>query len=179
MAEHIERISRTLIHKGAVIDLYDDEVRFGDGAVRHYDFISHNGASCVIPILPDGRVLMVKQYREVLDRYTLEIPAGKRDGDEDFALCAARELKEETGFECEEVIPLLVLNTTVAFCNEIIYVYIAFIDSTQGLQHLDEDEYIDVIPMDINTLSDMIYKGEIRDSKTVAAILAYKDKYLQ
>lgn len=179
MAEKIERISRTLVHKGAVIDLYDDEMKFADGSIRHYDFISHNGASCVIPILPDGRILMVKQYREVLDRYTLEIPAGKRDGDEDFALCAMRELKEETGFECDKIEPLMVLNTTVAFCNEIIYVYIAFVNSSQGLQHLDEDEFIDVFPMELSELTDKIYKGELRDSKTVSAILAYKDKYLK
>lgn len=177
--ENIKRIGRTLVHKGAVIDLYDDEMILPDGTVKHYDFIKHNGASCVIPVLPDGRIVMVKQYRNALDRYTYEIPAGKRDSsEEDYMECAVRELKEETGFEAEFIEQLLVINTTVAFCDEIIYVYYAKIDDNKGLQHLDDDEYIDVCPMEMETLENMIYSGELKDAKTVAAILAYKNKYL-
>lgn len=178
--EHIERINRTLVHEGAVINLYDDEMRLPDGSIKHYDFIGHIGASCVIPVLPDKRILMVKQYRSALDRYTYEIPAGKRDSEtEDYEICALRELKEETGFEAKKIERLLILNTTVAFCNELIYVFYAEVDDTQGIQHLDEDEFIDVYPMELSELEKMIYSGELRDSKTVAAILAYKNKYLK
>ena len=72
---------------------------------------------------------------------------------------------------------LISICTTVAFCNEKIPIYVAFINGEQGDQHLDEDEYINVQPCTVDFLCDLIYKGEMNDSKTVAAVLAYKDRY--
>lgn len=119
---------------------------------------------------------MVRQYRNALDRETLEIPAGARDSvTEDTAICAKRELEEETGYICGKIEKLLELKSTVAFCNEFIDVYLAT-ELTEGVQHLDEEEFIDVEAWKLSDLCEKIYAGEIQDAKTVAAILAYANK---
>ena len=132
---------------------------------------------CVIAaVLPDGRILMVRQYRNALDRFTLEIPAGKLDApDEPKIECAARELEEETGFRSENLEFLMTVNTTVAFCDERIGVYIAK-DLIPSKQHLDADESIDVEEWEVKDLLDLIYSGKMTDAKTIAAILAYAQK---
>ena len=131
----------------------------------------------MVPVRSDGKILMVRQYRNALDRATLEIPAGKVDSpDEPKIECARRELEEETGYRCETLEYLISVNTTVALCDELIEIYVAT-DLTAIGQHLDEDEFVDVEACELEDLCRMIYAGEMRDSKTVAAILAYKDKY--
>jgi ADP-ribose pyrophosphatase len=120
---------------------------------------------------------MVRQFRNALDRETLEIPAGGLNSvDEPTDAAAMRELEEETGYKTDKLELLLSLRTTVAFCNEKIDVYVAK-DLKPSKQHLDEDEYLDVVSYDLDELIQMIYDCKIQDSKTVAALLAYKDKY--
>ena len=122
---------------------------------------------------------MVRQYRNALDRITLEIPAGARDSvTEDTAVCARRELKEETGYSCGKIEKLLSLKSTVAFCDELIDVYLAT-ELTKGEQHLDEDEFIDLEGYRLEDLCEKIYAGEIQDAKTVAAVMAYANKRKQ
>ena len=116
---------------------------------------------------------MVCQYRNALERDTLEIPAGKLDDpEEEGILCAARELEEETGYRCDQLERLLTLRTTVAFCDEKIEIFVAR-NLIKTKQHLDEDEYVDVKAYTV----EKIFAGEIQDSKTIAAILAYEAKY--
>lgn len=175
-----KRLDRKLVHKGSVTEIYIDDILVPNGNIAHWDFIKHKGASAIVPVLPDGRILMVKQYRNALDRITIEIPAGGRNSyDEDFLECAKRELKEETGYSGDNFEHLITLNTTVAFCDELIEIYVVFIKGEQGEQNLDEDEYINVYPYTVTELCDLIYSGEITDSKTMAAILAYKNKYVK
>jgi ADP-ribose pyrophosphatase len=172
-----ERIDRTLIHKGAIIDYYQDTVKIPNGNVAKWDFIQHKGAAAVIPVKEDGKIIMVRQFRNALDRETLEIPAGGLNSvDEPTDAAAMRELEEETGYKTDKLEQLLSLRTTVAFCNEKIDVYVAK-DLKPSKQHLDEDEYLDVVSYDLDELIRMIYDCKIQDSKTVAALLAYKDKY--
>lgn len=176
--EEIRRISRELVYKGHIIDMYKDTVQIPNGNVAEWDFIGHKGAAAVIPVTDDGKILMVRQYRNALDRYTIEIPAGGLENkDEPMIKCAARELEEETGYHSDNLEFLLSLRTTVAFCNEKIEVFLAR-ELKKTKQHLDEDEYIDVIAYDVGELVDMIYAGKIEDSKTVSAVLAYYSKYL-
>lgn len=176
--EEIRRINRELVYKGHIIDMYKDTVEIPNGNVAEWDFIGHKGAAAVIPVTNDGKILMVRQYRNALDRYTVEIPAGGLENkDEPMINCAARELEEETGYKSDNLEFLLSLRTTVAFCNEKIEVFLAR-DLKKTKQHLDEDEYIDVVSYDVEELVDMIYAGKIEDSKTVAAVLAYYAKYL-
>ncbi|MBQ8326946.1 MAG: NUDIX hydrolase [Lachnospiraceae bacterium] len=176
MAE-FERLSRDLVHKGAIIDYYKDTVKVPNGNVVKWDYIDHKGAAAVVPVTDDGKILMVKQYRNALNRETLEIPAGGLNGaDEPTLDAAARELREETGYVSNDLELLITIRTTVAFCNEKIDIYVAK-NLVKSEQDLDEDEFIDVYPMEIAELEEMIYSGKMEDSKTISAILAYKNKY--
>lgn len=120
--------------------------------------------------------MLVRQYRNALDRPTLELPAGKVDAPQEPRIeCAYRELEEETGFRTEKLEYLMTLNTTVAFCDEAIDVFIAR-DLIPSRQKLDADESIDVEEWEVKDLLELIYTGKMTDSKTVAAILAYAQR---
>lgn len=178
MSGEVRRTKREVVYKGAILDIYKDTMEFDNGNVAEWDFIHHDGAAAVVPILEDGRILMVSQYRNALDRDTLEIPAGKLDApDEQGISCASRELEEETGYKSEHLEWLITLRTMVAFCNERIEIFLAK-DLYPSSQNLDEDEYIDVKPYTMKELKEMIFSGKIEDSKTIAALLAYESKYL-
>lgn len=173
--EEIKRIDRKLIHQGTILDIYEDTMLLPNGKTEKWDFVSHRmGAACVLAVKPDGKILMVRQYRNALERETLEVPAGKRDSlDEDTSICAARELEEETGYQAGKLEKLLSLKSTVAFCDEMIDVYLATDLRKLGEQNLDESEDIDVEAWKLEDLMEMCYSGKIQDAKTVAAIMAY------
>lgn len=177
MSDKIKRLNRELVYKGTILDIYKDTMDVGNGKIEEWDFVSHRkGAACIVPVLPDGRILMVHQYRNALERDTIEVPAGARDSvSEDTMVCAVRELEEETGYKSNKVSKLLELRTTVAFCNEIVDVYLAE-DLVPGEQHLDDAEDIRVEAFELDVLLDKIYSGVIQDAKTVAAILAYSNR---
>lgn len=171
-----ERIGRELVHKGAIIDYYEDTIRVPNGNIAKWDYIKHKGAAAVVAVKEDGKLLMVRQYRNAIDRETLEIPAGGLNGaDEPTDIAAARELEEETGYTAGKLERLLSLRTTVAFCDEKIDVYVAT-ELHRSKQHLDEDEYLDVVSYDVEELVQMIYDCKIQDGKTVSAVLAYYNK---
>lgn len=177
MGEEVKRVKRELVHKGAIVDMYCDHMEFENGNTAKWDYIHHKGAAAVVPVMDDGRIIMVRQYRNALDRYTLEIPAGALDRvDEPGNECSARELEEETGYRSDNLKWLITLRTTVAFCNERIEIYVAT-DLIPSKQNLDEDEYVDVEFYTIDELKQKIFTGEIEDSKTIAALLAYDTKY--
>ena len=176
--DEIKRVGRRLVANGTIIDYYRDLMRLPDGKEVEWDTIDHKGAAAVVPVLPDGRIIMVRQYRNALERETLEIPAGGLNGRDEPTLDAARrELSEETGFVSDNLEILLSIRTTVAFCNEKIDIYVAR-DLKSGSQHLDEDEYVEYEAYTVDELISKIYSLEIQDSKTICAILAYKDKYI-
>lgn len=177
MVQKLNRVKRVLEREGAIVNMYTDYIEMPDGKTAKWDYIEHKkGAAAVLAVLPDGKIVMVKQYRNALDRVTLEIPAGARDSvTEDTAICAKRELEEETGYVCGKIEKLLSLKSTVAFCNEFIDVYLAT-DLTPGEQKLDEDEYIDIVSCELSELCEKVYAGEIQDAKTVAAIMAYSNR---
>ncbi len=176
MKDHVKRIKRELVHKGNILDIYEDTMELPNGKTEKWDLVSHRmGAAAVVAVRDDGKVLMVRQYRNALERMTLEIPAGSRDSvTEDTKVCAARELEEETGYRSENLSFLISLKTTVAFCDEFIDVYLAR-NLVKTEQHLDDSESIDVEAYDIEELCRMIYTGKMQDAKTVASLLAYKN----
>ncbi len=172
----VVRIGRELKYQGTILKIYEDRV-ISNGHECRWDFIHHDGAAAVIPVTEEGKILMVRQYRNALDRFTLEIPAGKLDSPDEPTLdCAARELEEETGYWAESMEFLISVNTTIAFCDEHIDIYLAR-DLKPSHQHLDEDEVIQVEEWELKDLEEMIFSGKITDAKTMAAILAYARKY--
>jgi len=177
--EEIKRLKRELVHKGKVIDFYQDTMQMPNGNITKWDLIDHKGAAAVVAVRDDGKLVMVRQYRNALEQVTLELPAGCVDYRGEPTIDAAhRELTEETGYTAESLEILISIFTTVAFCNEKIDIYVAK-GLKPGKQDLDEDEYINVEAYDVDDLCQMIYDLEIQDSKTVAAIMAYKNKYCQ
>ena len=175
--EDIRRIRRELVYKGKILNFYEDYMALPNGNTAVWDFIEHKGAAAVVPVTSDGKILMVRQYRNALERYTLEIPAGAVNYlGEPKEECAARELEEETGYRAGKLEWLMNVNTTVAFCNELIGIYVAQ-DLIPTSQHLDEDEFLNVEEHDLDELLAMVYDGRITDGKTAAALLAYRVKY--
>lgn len=174
----VKRLNREIKYQGNILKMYEDTIE-ANGHLAHWDFIHHDGAAAVVPVTKEGYILMVRQYRNALDRYTLEIPAGKLDYPGESKLtCAHRELEEETGFrtDIEKMEYLISVNTTVAFCDEAIDIFVAA-QLEPSVQNLDEDEYVEVEEWRVCDLEQKIYKGEITDGKTIAAILAYARKY--
>lgn len=177
MDSDFKRLNRELIVKGSIIDYYQDTVQVPNGNIAKWDFIGHRGAAAVVPVTKDGKILMVRQFRNALDRYTLEIPAGGLNSEKEPTMAAAaRELEEETGFSSNELELLITIRTTVAFCNEKIDIYVAK-NLKESVQNLDEDEFIHVEAYTVDELCEKIFSCEMEDSKTIAAILAYKAKY--
>ena len=171
----VKVLEHRLSYQGKILRIYDDLVEV-NGRHTHWDLVHHNGAAAVLPVTDDGKILMVRQYRHALSRYTLEIPAGKLDSpDEPMIECARRELEEETGYRSDDLSLLLNINTTVAFCDEFIGVFLAK-DLKKSHQHLEEDEDINVEAWERKDLLELIYTQKMTDSKTVAAILAYANK---
>lgn len=172
------RKERNLKYTGNILKIYEDVVE-ANGHEAYWDFIHHDGAAAVVAVNEEGKLLMVRQYRNALDRETLEIPAGKLDDPAEEKLsCAYRELEEETGYRCEQLEYLISLNTTVAFCDEAIDIFLAR-DLVASHQNLDEDEVIQVEAWSVADLEEMIYSGKITDGKTIAGIMAYARKYLK
>ena len=177
MEKEMTRVKRIRIYQGAIVDVYRDYMQFSNGNTEEWDYIHHRGAAAVVPVTDDGRIIMVRQYRNALERFTLEIPAGALDDPEEPGInCSARELEEETGYRSENLEWLITLRTTVAFCNERIEVYVAK-NLVPSKQHLDPNEFVNVELHTVEELKQMIFDGEIEDSKTVASILAYDAKY--
>ena len=177
MGEQVKRIKRELKFKGTILEFYQDMMEINGTHTAVWDFVRHKGAAAVVPVMEDGRILMVRQYRNALDRYTLEIPAGALDAEDEPGIkCAGRELEEETGYRCDSLEWLITLRTTVAFCNERIEVFVAQ-NLIPSRQHLDEDEFIELKAYTLEELKEKIFTGEIEDSKTVSALMAYAVKY--
>lgn len=170
-----KRLKRVPVHKGHIIEVFTDTMKLPNGNTADWDFISHKGAAAIVPVNNEGKIIMVKQYRNAIEQFTLEIPAGGLNVGEDMRTCAARELEEETGYRSESIEHLFDLYTTVAFCNEKIGIYYTE-ELIPSKQSLDEDEFVLVEAYSLEELTEYIFQGKIVDAKTIAAILAYKAK---
>lgn len=173
-----KKIKQDLVYKGNIIEVYKETVELPNEKQVHWDFVKHKGASAVIAIDEDDKIIMVRQYRNAIDRMSLEIPAGGIQIGEDPKVTALRELEEETGYQAKEIEHLMDVLTAVGFTNETLYLYV-----TKGLikteQHLDEDEFVTIERYGLEELIAMIMNGTIQDAKTIAGIFAYREKYVK
>ena len=164
------RLGGEPVFEGRLLHVYRDRVRLPDGRESTREYIRHPGASAVVLLDGDGRVLLERQWRYPLSRAFWEIPAGKLDGAEDPLVCAKRELSEETGYTAAHISKLTTIATTVGFSNEKIHIYAAT-GLTPGQQHTDEDEFINVVLVPLNEAVAMVEDGRIIDAKSAVAIL--------
>jgi len=165
-------VSSEVVYDGKLLHVKRDHVRLPDGAIATREYIEHPGAVLMLPVLDDGRLVAVRQYRYPHRRVFLEFPAGKLDPGEDALATAKRELIEETGYTARAWTRLGVVHPVISYSTEAIELYLA-----QGLTHvgakLDEGEFLEVVELSVEEMLDALDRGEITDAKTVAALLMY------
>jgi len=163
------------VYAGRVVRLDVDTVRFPDGSTGELELIRHPGAAAVVPCLTDPKgsdptILMIKQYRYAAGGSLWEVPAGTLDPNEAPVACARRELLEETGVTAERLEPLSAILTTPGFTDEIIHLFMAS-GLRRGTAAPERDEFIEAVPRPLSEVLAGIRDGEIRDAKTMVAIL--------
>ncbi len=165
-----ETVKIETIHRGRNFELQRRTVRLQSGRETTRDILDHPGAVAIIPLLDDGTVVMVEQYRTAAGKTLLEVPAGTLNRNEDPEECARRELVEETGYYPKTLRRLLTCYTAPGYSSEKIHFYVAT-DLTYKGQRSEEDEDIVVQTVKLKDLKRMIENGEIEDMKTVCSIL--------
>lgn len=146
------------------------DVKLPNGNVKTHEVIRHPGASCVIALDENGRILLVRQYRTALERVTIEVPAGKLDAGEDPLEAVSRELAEETGYSAKNIRRIASIAPAAGYSDELIHIYMAT-ELEAGTAHPDDDEFLAVEWIDLGTFIDSVLDGRIEDSKTVIAAL--------
>lgn len=162
---------RNVIYRGKVFNIIVDELEYresGNHTIR--EVVEHPGGAVVLGVLPDRKIILIKQYRYPIDKFIYELPAGKLDFGEDPEACAVRELEEETGFKPERIELLTYIYTTPGFCSEKLYIYLAE-NLQRKEQNLEEGEVLSVEFKTIDEAVDMILNGEIVDAKSIAGIM--------
>jgi ADP-ribose pyrophosphatase len=165
--KHLEEkiISTKQIFKGRYLKVEQDQVQAPDGNLYVREYILHPGAAMMIPLLDNGNVVMVYQYRHALRQVFLEFPAGKRDKDEDTLKTAKRELLEETGYEAKHWKLLTSIHPVIGYSNEHIDLYLARDLRNYG-QKLDAGEFLEVVEVSPTELLKKVYSGQVTDVKT-------------
>lgn len=157
------------------LSLYEDDVLLANGKNGKRVVIKHPGGACVLPILPDGRIILTKQYRYPIKQVSIEIPAGKKDAiDEDSLICAKRELEEETGYVSNHISHMYTFYPCVGYSDEKLDIFIA--KDCYQIMHpkpMDEDENIDLLIVDKHEIKEMLSEKKIKDGKTIMALQYY------
>lgn len=157
------------IYEGRIINLRVDTVRLPSGRESKREVIEHKGAVCIVPVLDDGRVMLVRQFRKASEQSLLEVPAGGLEEGESPQECAARELMEECGFRPGKLVPIYQAFLAPGYSTEMMYAFLATELSPEKME-ADDDESIEIESFSLDELEAMIDAFEIRDAKTVAAI---------
>lgn len=168
-----EVLESNVTHKGKIVTITVDKLRMPDGSEAYRETVVRGkNAAAVLAVDNDGSLIFVRQYRHAFKEMLLEIPAGVLEEGEDAEAGVLRELEEETGKKAETLEFLCEMYPTVGYCTEKITLFIAT-DLTEGQQKLDADEFLEIEKYTLDEAVDMIYKGEIKDGKTIAAIFAW------
>lgn len=146
------------------------EARLDDGTLATREMVAHHGGVAVVPILGDD-VILIKQYRIVVGKEMLEIPAGRLEGDEPSEARARAELEEEVGYQAGELVLAHSYFSSAGFTDERMHIYLAF-DLTATARNLEFDERIEVVRVPIKAIAGMLATGEIEDAKTIIGLRA-------
>jgi ADP-ribose pyrophosphatase len=165
-----ETVASEQVYSGHFLDVRRDTVRLPDGNTAQREYVVHPGAVAVVPLLDDGRLVVVRQYRYPLRRVMLEFPAGKLDAGEPPLVCGARELAEETGYRASEWARAGIVHNAIAYSNEGIEVWFAR-RLTLGPRQLDIGEFLDVEIVTEDELLAMVQAGIVTDAKTLSCLL--------
>jgi ADP-ribose pyrophosphatase len=165
-------LKSTIVYEGPVFGVRRDVVLEPGGVRTTREVITHSGSVVVLPVLPDGKIALVRQYRHATRQYLWELVAGRMDGGETPKQGAARELLEETGYRAEKFRVFLYFWPTPGFLEEKMYILLAE-GLTAGKAQPEEDEKILTRAYSVSELKQMVHKNQIRDAKTIAALLYY------
>ncbi len=165
-------------HKGRIFTFRSDEVLCPNGNLAFRDVVDHNGGVCVAPITDEGELIFIKQFRYAYEEVLLELPAGKLEKGEnnDVEAAGRRELEEEVGALAGKMTDFGVFYPTCGYCNEKIYLFAAT-DLTFTEQHLDEDEFVEVLRFSLDDAVKMVMDGTIVDGKSIALIMKLNEAY--
>ena len=163
-------INSKIVFYGELLEVHRDEVLLPSGEVGIREWINHPGAVCCIPILPDGKIALIKQYRYAVKKEMIELPAGKLDKNEIPEECALRELEEEIGYKVRKLTLLTNIHPAIGFANENMWLFLAeSLIKTQS--NLDSDEFLELIPTKLENALEMVWNGKITDVKTIIGLL--------
>jgi len=161
-----------MIYEGKVFGVRRDEVEEPNGLLATREVITHPGSVVVLPVLKDGRIVMIRQYRHAPRQYLWELVAGRIDEGETVKKAAARELLEETGYSAKRFKVILDIFPTPGFLEERMYILLAE-GLTEGEAQPEEDEKIVSRAYTRGKLKQMMKRGELRDAKSIAGLLYY------
>ncbi|GKI13542.1 NUDIX hydrolase [Oscillospiraceae bacterium] len=171
---HFERtLSRETVYGGRVFTVTRDQVELENGQTSVREIVHHHGGACVAALTGQDEVYLVRQFRYAFGEELWELPAGKLEPGEDPFEAAQRELGEECGLIARRYTDLGAFYPTVGYCSEVIYTWLAT-DLSPCAMHLDEDEFLTPEKVPFETAVDMVFTGEIKDGKTIAALLKIK-----
>ena len=174
--EAAKRLVRRELWKGSIGRFGEEEIELPDGRRITLAVLQHPGACAVVPMLDDGRVVMLRQYRYAAGETLWEVPAGKLDPGESREACAHRELAEETGYTAGKLISLGSIFTTPGFCDERIHLYLAR-ELRPGKQALGSNETLECTTLRFEDAIELAESGEITDAKSVIALLRARRHY--
>ncbi|MEJ5352709.1 MAG: NUDIX hydrolase [Melioribacteraceae bacterium] len=168
-------IKSNIVFEGKVFSVKVDDIQYnGSGNLATRQVAVHPGGAVIVPVLNNGKIIFVKQYRYPHNEVILELPAGKLDKGENPLHCAIRELKEETGYISQNIVKLGKIYTTPGFCNEVLHIFLAK-DLTEGNHEREEgEEGMELIELTIEEAEEKIRNGEIVDAKTICGITMLK-----
>ena len=160
------QIEGTQVFRGKLLDVRLDRVRLPDGHEATREYVVHQGAAVVIPVLDNGELVFERQFRYPLGKVLIEFPAGKIDPGEDALTTAKRELLEETGYTAHRYTHITDIHNALAYCDEVIHFYIAEDLHDSGQQKLDDNEFVQVMRVPLVELMNWIRQGWVPDVKT-------------